>query len=410
MGIKNREIITAAGVQTILNIVQPAVDLKCNDLPPDNVAISNFKYSTFQIQERWIQEKWESKWSSNYCKPQWEQTFSFGKENTGISSKAFSYFQNLFEHSKFRLPRKVQLFEEESIFNILARIFNKPGYQTIEELHETATRKDWEIKFTFKPHTSKEQFKCSARPSSLVMGPTKNYHPQWEFTSSCSSCYQTHPSILIMSHMKQIEIKILVDRDFKNPCFHDLTMPQDGRSEVKEMVMFANSAFTKTEDPLDVHKTILVKTGKPEGITAIEGDISYDSYLSTLYYKEDFVDKKVCEKILLLAPEGTRCRLWNHMERCVEVHKILNLCRSANIKIGPDFLSNPNTNKMMVRLGDEYYEFYDVENRLFVYRESDQKCYEIWNREMKNTGWYLSSIFLNHFRTEDSTSATLEDR
>eukprot|EP00917_Polyrhabdina_sp_WS-2016_P020102 GHVP01042975.1.p1 GENE.GHVP01042975.1~~GHVP01042975.1.p1 ORF type:complete len:399 (-),score=49.73 GHVP01042975.1:167-1363(-) len=390
MGIKNREIITAAGVQTILNIVQPAVDLKCNDLTPEYVAIKPFKFSTsssiIQIQAEWNQSKWESEWASNYSKPQWEQTFSFGKNNT---SDAFSYFENLLRDSFVSLPCEIGLGTDMSIFNILARIIGYtssfPNIGSMEQVHRFATIQGWEIEFTFKPHTSKEHFNCSASPLSLGKAFTEYYYPHWEFYPSC---YQIHPSISIIRiadppyfiPKKKINIKILVNRDFKNPCFHEMSIPQNDRSELKEMVLFANKLW---ENQMNVHDTILVKSGDPEEITHIQADILFNSYKSVLYYKKDFVDKKVCEKILLLAPEGTRCCLWNRDDRKKEVQKILNLCRTANFEIGyPHFESFPNSNKMSGRLGDEYYEFYNVENRIFVMRYSDKKCYEILSMEL----------------------------
>eukprot|EP00917_Polyrhabdina_sp_WS-2016_P013431 GHVP01029534.1.p1 GENE.GHVP01029534.1~~GHVP01029534.1.p1 ORF type:complete len:349 (+),score=48.59 GHVP01029534.1:109-1155(+) len=319
MGIKNREIITAAGVQTILNIFQnKVIDLKCNDLPPDNVAVENYKFSTVSpvAQNQWKKPKWKVDWKYVYeyldeNLREIGQSVSFGKTPDSItppSQEQLTYFDKILKDVKlFTPPRELKFGSKtRSLYSILGILLDDNKYvSSLTELHKIAKHKKCRLYFRFIPDNSVcTSWKFSAYPIYLVKAFSGEYFPEWEFTcvnDKRSKKESIHPSIHISDTGDGIDVEIMANKNFSSFCLYDLQEDNPGfrrESEKRKalstgLIKFAeNNVRIKEGFQIKVKKVRKLKTEKVSGITSKDGNLFYkdgdqdEHPMGCLYYKD----------------------------------------------------------------------------------------------------------------------------
>eukprot|EP00917_Polyrhabdina_sp_WS-2016_P013436 GHVP01029539.1.p1 GENE.GHVP01029539.1~~GHVP01029539.1.p1 ORF type:complete len:273 (+),score=31.40 GHVP01029539.1:47-865(+) len=256
MGKENREIITAAGVQTILNIFQnkPVIDLKCNDLPPDNVAVENYKFSTVSpvALNLWNEDQWLSGWRLNY-KREIGQSVSFGKTPDSItppSQEQLTYFDKILKDVKlFTPPRELKFGSKtRSLYSILGKLLGyNEDVSSLTELHKIAKHKKCRLYFRFIPDNSVcTSWKFSAYPIYLVKAFSGEYFPEWEFTcvnDKRSKKESIHPSIHISDTGDGIDVEIMANKNFSSFCLYDLQEDNPGFSKNLNLLPFKIKFF-----------------------------------------------------------------------------------------------------------------------------------------------------------------------
>eukprot|EP00917_Polyrhabdina_sp_WS-2016_P013443 GHVP01029546.1.p1 GENE.GHVP01029546.1~~GHVP01029546.1.p1 ORF type:complete len:319 (+),score=49.31 GHVP01029546.1:47-1003(+) len=293
MGKENREIITAAGVQTILNIFQnkPVIDLKCNDLPPDNVAVENYKFSIVSpvARNRWNEDKWIWNFRKNCdvaaklaakqktCEKLQDFKVYFGKTNVTPSQKQLEFFDERLKHFRlYDLPGELYSGQKtRSLYRILGILLDNNGdVSSLAKLHKLARKKKCEITFLFLPTAVRGSWKTSAHvPSNLVKAYSGKYFPEYAFNWGRINKTRIHPSIAISkdANDRGILVEIFADKNFIAFDHHHLQMNETLRQK-SPLVEYANSHLKRDK--------IEVKSGS----THKTADIMYEG--GCLYYKD----------------------------------------------------------------------------------------------------------------------------
>eukprot|EP00917_Polyrhabdina_sp_WS-2016_P016529 GHVP01035727.1.p1 GENE.GHVP01035727.1~~GHVP01035727.1.p1 ORF type:complete len:230 (-),score=33.30 GHVP01035727.1:1024-1713(-) len=213
-----------------------------------------------------------------------------------------------------------------------------------------------------------------------------------------------HPSISLSVDKdivdKEINVEILMDKDFNNPTFHYLRNYKDCDmrcSEVSQMLDFLNKFRMNTKFARkNAIRVMGPKACIPYRITHIKDDIAFDMKNSNgpLYYKSEFEYKKLCESLLkVFSKKDLTCCFWKEREQ--KVLSILEKCKIANKsgKFENGFLELDS------------YKFFKFEDLFFVLEGN--KCYLLLEKDeadFRNCGVRLPTESLETFLYGDSTA------